>query len=736
MADGTYAVDGMYAVNTFGSYIRSTPLKHVVCNGLVGHFLSEAQIENEHPYGNTITIYDDQFNKLNEIQLLQKRLQLGTEGAKYGWHSTYRASTPSSHMFIHNDRWLIFIGGYSRWWTGDEHNHLGKSIGVLDLDNLDALSYESDNAYGVTHTYTSLSFMGGLNIPRWNFYDGNFETAVIGGKTKIINSGWVPSSNQSGAGDWTPKIWIHDVDDIISQAAANPDGADGLNIFEAEQEIDIFLGDGTTKQYLVQTGFSSQAEYTVNLPQGMGPEGSLLNGDTVPSGIGGRWDYDLIPYVAVAQDMMLVTDGFKSELYEFSNGSWSSPTIIDKPFPKENVKLVSNNGLLGYQQHEKYYPQFINSEAYIVYEGGTDNDESVQYVDPFTLTEPSNYPLAYWPEAVTTSAQGQGRKIRSAYENGNLSPWISQMGRSLSVVVDYNNSGTYQVYTTNGEILDSGRWLAPGVTASNGSYNTPGIEITSINGVQVPSWKDVHENEDYAPGLQISVVEDGSSSTSLRVQIREIDLSTDPSIPIDVNLKLQTSISGISRISTSQQEIDINLTLNGRDLPSVDLTDPNVIIDVSAGALLEWPDDAFTHFALKVMKPHVPYENNAQGYVSETLLLDPSTEYVEFYVQGQALNGQQMTFDFGEGWVDSYGDSLGTVTIDLHASDIANPNPSGDEFEPVVFEARIGAVTGGEDLSVTVSTLFDNWRQNEYDTSGITTTMTRIIPIQIQEATA
>lgn len=733
MADGTYAVDGMYAVGTFGGYIKSTNLKHFVFNKVDGHFIAEAQIENDLPFGRTVTIYDDQFNKIDEIQLLARRMQLGTEGSKYGWHSVYRATSPSSQMFIHDDRWLFFVGGYSRWWAGSSHLHLGKSISVLDLENLDDLSYQSDNAYGVTHTYTNVSFIGGLDIPRWNFDGDNLETIIIDGKRKIINAGWIPTSNYvaNREGEWAAKLWIHDVDDIISQALANPDGGDGLNIFEPEQEFDIFVGDGTKKEYTVETGFSSSPDYSVTLPQGIGPEGYVLSDDTLPSGIGGRWEYDLVPRVLVSGNQIVVTNSIKSEVYELSNGSLSLVTLLNKPIPVD-AKLVINGELIGYQHEEKYYPDAINSSAHIRYEeglGGGLSTPDIQYVEPFTLTEPQNYPMGYFPDPVTAIAQGEGREIRWAYENGNLSTWITQMVRALSVYIDYKDNGSYEVYTNSGEVLDSGRWLAPEVTASSGSFNEPKIEFISINGVQVTSWQDVHENEDYAPNLKISVIE--SDYAPMKVEVRETDLSVDSSIPVNVEIKFLTSISGLSRISSSEQEITINLTLDGRVLPSVDLTDPNVIIDVAPGALLEWPDDAMTDHALKVMKPHVPYENNAAGYVSETLFLDPSTESVEFYIQGDALNGQQLTFEFGDGWVDSYGGSLGTVIVDLHPSDLDNPNPRGDQFENITFDARIGAVTGGEDLSVTVSTFFDDWRQNEYDNSGISTTMTRIIPIQI-----
>lgn len=731
----------MYATSTFGARIKSTATKHVVFNEVYGHFIAEAQIENELPTAySAITVYDDQFNKLAEGPILTKRMQLGDEGAKYGWHNTYRVVTPSSSTFIYDERWLFFVGGYSRWYTSDSNfNHYGKSIGVIDLDNLDSLSYEKDDPYGLTHTYISQSFIGSLGIPRWHFYGDNLETALIDGKMKIVNAGWVTPAGYvaSREGTWIPKIWIHDIEDIIAQAQANPDGPDGLNIFTPEQEIDIFVGDGTMKEYSVEPSTSAIQPYSVSLPQGMGPDSSSLD----------RFEYDLLPYITASENTILVTDGYTSELYEFSNGSLSSPTVIDKPFPKEeDVKLIVNNGLIGYQHGENYYPDIINSNVYLVYsrepsQSSYENrSENLQYVEPFVLTEPLNYPRAYWPDPLSTNVASGGRRLSGAYETGNLSPWIRQSARKASVSIEYNDNGTYEVvgggeFSSSHSPLDSGRWLAEGDTASSGGFSDPKTELISVNGVEITygdrTSTSIHtgdvtyENKDFAPNLKITV-------NDTRVSVQEIDLSVDPSTPIDVELKFKTVIEGLSRISTSQHEITVNVTLSGVALPNVELDHPSAIINVAAGSLLEWPDDAFTHYALKILKPHVPYENDANGYLPETLTIDANTESVEFFInQGYALNGQQLTFEFGDGWVDDYGDSLGTVVIDLHQSDIVDPNPSGDQFPEIIFNAKLGNITGGQDLSVTVSTFFDGWRQSSYDNYPISTTMTRTIPIQV-----
>jgi hypothetical protein len=741
MADGTYSKSGMYATSTFGAHIISTANRHIIFNDLEGHFISNSQIENGLPYGRKVTIYDDQFNKLLEFQLKARRLQIPGDPMT-GWHKT-PSTNPNKSLFIHDDRWLVFVDSSSRWWGGAyrSFNYYGKSIGVLDLDNLENFSYQEDNAYGVTHDYTGLSFMGSLDIPRWQRSTDDTKVATIDGKVKIIHSGWIPPSNHhiTTSGTWTPKIWIHDIEDIITQASNNPNGPDGLNIFEPEQELDIFVGDGTMKQYLS----SDDPGDVVTVPQGIGPEvweGRLYN---VP-----RW---LVPNITVLEDKILVSDnGFsagygwpgedyqgKSELYEFTNGSWSSPTVINAPYAGGILK--SGDGSLGYQVQNKYYPDIINprlNESYIQYEGEDlrrsvyyTSEIPIQYVDDFNLTEPLNYPVLYWPEPISVNAESTRRKLYGSYNNGNLSPWISQLPRRTRISVTYNNDGTYKVesrdpsWTSSYVLIDTGRWISEEQLGS-GSIKDPQFDIVSIN----------YTNPDDSQNIVITdseSIEDGQKVISLTIQ--EADLSLDPSIPMEVEVNFKALIGGFSRLTYSEHEITVNAKLSGIANPSVDLTDPNVIINLSPHALIEWPDDAFTHVAFSVWKPWVQaYENSQNGFVSETLTIDANTESVEFFInRGYALNGQQVTFEFGNGWVDDYGDSLGTVVIDLHQSDIVDPNPRGDQFPEIIFNAKLGNITGGQDLSVTVSTFFDGWRQSSYDNYPISTTMTRTIPIQV-----
>jgi hypothetical protein len=138
---------------------------------------------------------------------------------------------------------------------------------------------------------------------------------------------------------------------------------------------------------------------------------------------------------------------------------------------------------------------------------------------------------------------------------------------------------------------------------------------------------------------------------------------------------------------------------------------------MSPGAANEYPDDAFTHFALHIAKPNIPYPSNQQGFTDEELVLDPSTESVEFLIMGSSLAGQQLVLEFGDGWVDKslQENPLGTVYIDLREDGTQNTIPE------LVYVANIGAVTGGEDLSVTVSSWFDN----------VNVTFSKVIPIKI-----
>ena len=716
-----------WANNNFGGNVVSGQTKHVVAYKIEGSWIGEMQVQEQKPYGTEFVVYDDSFNEIDSFNFRYQRSEAD------GWRITPFPNIED--MLISKDRWLIVSTGTSTTRYLNGYTHLGRSYIFIDLDDLENLKYDSINEVGETHTYTTASFVVHSHIPRQRSFP--FQVTTLGGKEKIVSSAWESQPDLIGRtgvmseDPWVPALYVHDIDEMIAAGESSPRT---VTLDSIPQKILPFEGNGTPVQ--VGQGSTSQGAYNVYVSQGLDIGDAPI--DQIKS---------TLPNLSVGADKIMVSDVSKSHLYEYTNGSLSETPIV---IPKKFYNGVIN----GPQYHigEKVYYDIVNfPDGRLTYDadgnfnGNTENffvGYNVSLVEPFQLTEPFNYPRAYWPDPLSTNIESGGRRLKSAYETGNLSPWITQLPRRTVVSIDYNNDGSYQVTgggPFGGELLGAGRWLAIGDTANNGGFEDPTTELISVNGVEITlgdrtsysvhTGQSIYENKDFAPNLKIAVGDSG-------VTIQEMDLSIDPSTPIEVELKFRTGISGISSISSSQHEITANVILSGVALPNVELDHPSAIINVAPSVLLEWPDDAFTHIALDIWKPHVPYENDANGYLPETLTLDANTESVEFLIRGSAMNGQQMTFEFGNGWVDSYGDSLGTVTIDLHPSDLSDPNPRGDAFDSITLNARLGSLTGGEDLSVTVSTLFENWRQSEYDNNGITTTMTRIIPIQINAPTS
>lgn len=715
-----------WADNNFGGNVASGQTKHVVAYQIEGSFIDEMQVQEQKPYGTEFVVYDDSFNEIDSFNFFYQRSESD------GWRITYYPNIED--MFISKDRWLIVSTGTSTTRYLNGYTHLGRSYIFIDLDDLDNLKYDSINEVGDTHTYTTASFVVHSHIPRQDLTASDYplQVTTLGGKEKIVTSAWESKPDLIGRtgvmseDPWVPALYVHDIDEMIAAGESSPRT---VTLDSAPQKILPFEGNGTPVQ--VGQGSTSQGAYNVYASQGFdigdAPINQILR---------------LLPSLSVGADKIMVSDESKTHLYEYTNGSLSETPIV---IPKK----IYNGVINGPQYHigESVYYDIVNFpdgrlnyDADGGFNGNTENF-AVGYkgslVEPFQLTEPFNYPRAYWPDPLSTNVESGGRRLTGAYETGNLSPWITQLPRRTVVSIDYNDDGSYQVTGSGpfgGELLDTGRWLAIGDTANDGGFEDPTTELISVNGVEITlgdrtsysvhTGNSIYENKDFAPNLKITVGDSG-------VTIQEMDLSIDPSTPIEVELKFRTRISAISSISTSQHEITANVILSGVALPNVELDHPSTIINVAPSALLEWPDDAFTHIALDIWKPHVPYENDANGYLPETLTLDANTESVEFLIRGSALNGQQMTFEFGNGWVDDYGDSLGTVVIDLHQSDIVDPNPRGDQFPEIIFNAKLGNITGGQDLSVTVSTFFDGWRQSSYDNYPISTTMTRTIPIQV-----
>lgn len=687
MADGTYAVSGMYAKSLFGSQVVSTPTRNIVFNSLKGHFVAETQIENELPYGAAITIYDSNWNLVEELQYLPNIENWATYRFMAGGSTTESATKLVSDVFVVDDRWLVFPAGYTRKWTGSDWIHYGRSFGFLDLDNLDNLKYEHTNEYGITYEYTNLSFIIPTNIYRYQFSVENVQVVTIGGKQKIINTQWSSAPEfHTGIEPWIPTVWVHDVESMITAGLTNL--GTGV-VVEAEETFDVFVGDGTMKELIHERSAVFGGNYPISVPEGLGPEAGTVV------------EYKPFPVITASTDQLIVSDGYKTEVYEYVAGSWSEPVIVPKSFSGGQL-----NGSSYFVDGNLYY-DFINSpDSFIEYP----STSSKMYL-PFTSTEPTEYPTGIWPDPLTVVTESGRRKlIVNSTGTGNLGSWMTQLVRRTSVTIEYSPNGTYSVKSSDSDgigILSSGRWLDGSVGAgesyeiffdieSNSSESNPNISVL-LN--------DTRETIT------------SSGVVSFKCTVEETNLDSDPSIPLDTTVVFKSRVKGLSKVSTSEHTITADVNLSGIANPSTDLTDPNVVISMSPGAANEYPDDAFTHFALHIAKPNIPYPNNQQGFTDEELVLDPSTESVEFLIMGSSLAGQQLVLEFGDGWVDKslQENPLGTVYIDLREDGTQNTIPE------LVYVANIGTVTGGEDLSVTASSWFDN----------ANVTFSKVIPIKI-----
>jgi hypothetical protein len=689
MADGTYAVDGMYARSLFGSQVVSTPTRNIVFNSLKGHFVAEAQLENELPYGAKITIYDTSWNLIKELQYLSNIENWATYRFIAGATTTESVDNESD-VFVIDDRWIVFPAGYTRNWKNNSWYHYGRSYAFLDLDNLDNLEYDDVNAYGISHTYTNISFIITTDIPRYQFSAENLQVVTVDGKQKLINTQYSSYENDT----YVPTVWVHDVETMINAGLSNLGG--GVMV-ESEHSFDVFVGDGTTKQLIKERSDVFGGNYPITVPEGFGPESGTVIG-SVP-----------YPVITASTDQLIVSDGYKTEVYEYVAGSWSEPVIVPKSFSGGQL-----NGSSYFVDGNLYY-DFINSpDSFIEYPSTSSfvsPDRQPKMYLPFTSTEPTEYPTGIWPDPLTVATESGRRKlIVNTAGTGNLGSWMTQLVRRTSVTVEYSPNGTYAVKSSDSDgigTLSSGRWLDGSVGAGE-SYEL---------------FFDLESNSSES-NSNISVLLNDTRETitssgvvSFKCTVEETNLDSDPSIPLETTVVFKSRVKGLSKVSTSEHTITADVNLSGIANPSTDLTDPNVVISMSPGAANEYPDDAFTHFALHIAKPNIPYPSNQQGFTDEELVLDPSTESVEFLIMGSSLAGQQLVLEFGDGWVDKslQENPLGTVYIDLREDGTQNTIPE------LVYVANIGAVTGGEDLSVTVSSWFDN----------VNVTFSKVIPIKI-----
>ena len=695
---GDFAVQGMYAKSYFGYDVVSTPTRNIVFNSLFGHFIAEAQLENDKPYGSSISIYDKNWNLVENILYYPKIENWATSRLIVNGGTIESTIQENAGPFVLEDRWLVFPAGYTREWTGSSWTHYGLSFGFMDLDNLDNLKFEDTNYYGITYEYTNLSFIIASNQGRWTFSVEDVQTVSVGGKQKLMNAQWTSWPEEGGPhgadAPYRPSVWVFDVETLINTGLANL--GTGV-VVDAEETIDVFVGDGTIKELIKTRSPQFGGNYPIKVTEGFGPAAETLI-DRTP-----------YPKLTTDNDRFVISDQYKSEVYEYANGSWSTPVVVSKPF--EKGQLAGSNYILDGNVHY----DFINSpEAHISFDmskhASTGITTHTMY-KPFELTEPSEYPLGIWPDPLTVATESGRRKlIINTAGTGNLGPWMTQLVRKTSVTVEYSPNGTYTVKSSDGggiKTLSSGRWL-------DGSVGT---------GESYELYFDMESNSSEGnPNISVQLNDTRETITSsgvvsFKCTVQETNLDSDPSIPLETTVVFKSRVKGLSRVSTSEHIVTADITLSGIANPSTDLTDPNVVISISPGSAYEYPDDAFTHYAIHSAKPNVPYPQNQQGFTAEELVLDPSTESVEFLIVGSTLAGQQLVLEFGDGWVDKslQANPLGTVYIDLREDGTQNTIPE------LVYVANIGTVTGGEDLSVTASSWFDNTNVS----------FSKVIPIKI-----
>jgi hypothetical protein len=363
---GQYAVEGMNANSSFGFDVVSTSTQNIVFHSRYGHFVAEAQLENELPYGSQITIYDKEWNLVEQLQF--------TPNIE-GWFNTnfipggkvYPDPVGSSNIFVVDDRWLVFPADYTRYWddTVYAYKHYSLSFGFLDLHNLEGLKYEDTNPYGVTHTYTNMSFIVATLIPDNGTLQ--IEPTRIDGKQKVIASEYsVSQESNLSPGLRKPSVWVYDVEAMINAGLANLGGGVVVN---EEAFFDVFVGDGTEKEIFWGTGGNN---YSYTLPEGFGPDAGTV--------------VSTVPVAKITADpdnnQLIVSDGYKSELYEYTNGSWSTPTVIPNSF--EGGQL---SGSLYLDSLGKAYYDIINfPDSYLEFTNAS------EFYHPFTFALPDTLP--------------------------------------------------------------------------------------------------------------------------------------------------------------------------------------------------------------------------------------------------------------------------------------------------------------------------------------------------------
>ena len=678
-----------YAINKFGGSIASTPTKHVIAYEVQGHFIADVQSQNQKPYGVEIVVYDDLFNEVDSFQFKVNSID--------GWSSIY---PNPEYMFITKDKWLVIPDGYIRRSYNESFIHYGRAFSFIDLDNLNSLKYDEVNSLGDTYTYTNASFVVLGGVPRYNFDDGGFQIAKIGGKEKIITSAFITHPNMPMHGDTEPfstGLYIQDIDQMIAVGTSSPLGSIGL---VAEPElIPTFVGDGTTKQ--VVTDHWLHGTYTTQVTEGI---------DT-----GGSDRY--LPNLSVGEDKVLVSDASKTHIYEYVNQTLTGPVVISEQL---SGGVVNQNQY--HVQDLVHYDISGNPSATLKYEG--DRDESgVTLLHPFSLTEPNNYPNAMSIPDVTAQVESGPRRLSgynptTGYRLPGWEYWVAPYPRTASLVIDFNLDGTYSV-TSSSQDIDSGIWLERSVYAGE-QYEMSGT-ISKINDIDtnifLSEFTPIYDGESFAPNIKLTTIAFDKNNTvesyTLRIEEYSNDpdylvdsLHLDPSVVIPTKIEMSFDIKGLSAVSDTHINLTVDMDLSGA--PDLDLspTSPLVIFDTSFGLANEG-DLSTTFYALDSKKPKVHRPGNNAGFTDELLLVDPNISSSIDFMYLDSNGPDTVTLQFPTGWVDNEGNDLTSV-------DVQNGS---------TYVAYLGSVSSGDDLSVVASSHFIYISVDEV--------FTKTIPIQV-----
>jgi len=312
---------GQYAQVSFANDIATSKDYVIVSYGYDGYFDNDALVSAGHNWASKFAIYDANL-KLVEIIYVKPNTQSdGKFNGLSGGDAYYGDRGQSSgEFFIHDNRWLVMRTNNIR-----EGSTRIPAYGVVDLQNLNSLKY--------TFTYNDTDY----DMVDWSFVcrlsaDGRDDNGdrvrypqlfTAGNKKKIATCVWASDIDSgSGVDRFEPAVYVIDVDDMIQAGVT----AGTAFIEYTMEELLVFVGDGSTKtfdQYEEGSQFYGQGNDVIfNLDHGAPdtkPE-TFRHHKSITSS-SDRWR----PMLSVGDDMIIVTDGIKSEIWDYQDPTgWSA----------------------------------------------------------------------------------------------------------------------------------------------------------------------------------------------------------------------------------------------------------------------------------------------------------------------------------------------------------------------------------------------------------------------------